>query len=64
MSNSIARIIMSLLNIIHTLSRFPTVYVQSFKFHLSIAMCNHRINKYNKVAIKRGLPLLPKYIIQ
>lgn len=63
MSNSIARIIMSLLNIIHTLSRFPTLYVQSFKYHLSIYLLNRRLKKYNKAAIARGLEPLPLYII-
>lgn len=63
MSNSIARIIMSLLNIIHTLCKFPSLFIQSFKYHLSIYLLNRRLKKYNKAAIARGLEPLPLYII-
>ena len=54
----------SIINIIHTLCKFPSLYVQSVKFHLTIAKHNHRISKYNKAAIKRGLPLIAKYNIK
>ena len=54
----------SISNIIHTLCKFPSLYVQSVKFHLTIAKHNHRISKYNKAAAKQGLPLLAKYNIK
>lgn len=54
----------SISNIIHTLCKFPPLYIQSAKFHLTIAKFNHRINKYNKAAAKQGLPLIAKYIIK